>query len=244
MLHFRGGRAAISQRGLSGSRARSTTTSPQAYRRRAALARRRRLPLRADRRHQPRLPVRREDARGRARSAATIPNELPHRYARVHQRGRSRSSPPGMTVWRAPVPRQLQERVGRRGRLRAGRRGAVQRDGRRRATSSSTTTSAPATSRRCASCRKGKTRRARPGQHQARRAREQGRAQAAHRRGGEVRAARAAGAVAAVRLLEHRARQRHRRRRRRRRSCGWWSRRRRRSGAGCRVAFPRTAPSP
>ena len=41
---------------------------------------------------------------------------------------------------------------------------------------------------------------------------EQGRPQAPHRRGGQVRAAGAAGAVAAVRLLQHRARQQHRRR--------------------------------
>ena len=40
-------------------------------RRRAALARRRRLHLRADGRHQPRVPVRSEDAGGGARSAAT-----------------------------------------------------------------------------------------------------------------------------------------------------------------------------
>ena len=38
----------------------------------------------------------------------------------------------------------------------------------------------------------------------------EGRPQAPHRRGGEARAARAALPVAAVRLLEHRARQRHR----------------------------------
>ena len=45
----------------------------QAYRDELAAARRRRLPLRAARRHQPRLPLRREDARGRACRAATIP---------------------------------------------------------------------------------------------------------------------------------------------------------------------------
>ena len=40
----------------------------QRLRRRAALARRSRLHLRADGRHQPRLPLRRQDARGRARA--------------------------------------------------------------------------------------------------------------------------------------------------------------------------------
>ena len=62
-----------------------------------------------------------------------------------------------------------------------------------------------------------------------------GRARAPDRRGGALRADRAAGAVAPVRLLEHRARQRHHAARCRRRSCGWWSRPLRRSGAGCSV---------
>ena len=51
-----------------------------------------------------------------------------------------------------------------------------------------------------------------PRQHQARPARDQGRSEAPHRRRREARAARAALPVAAVRLLEHGARQRHPRR--------------------------------
>ena len=107
-------------------------------RRRAGLSRRDRRPcgdagctLPAARRHQPRLPVRREDARGRARSAATIPTSCRAATPRSST-PRSPSGPAGMTRLRPPVPRQLQERVGRRGRLRAGGRGAVQRARRRR----------------------------------------------------------------------------------------------------------------
>ena len=58
----------------------------------------------------------------------------------------------------------------------------------------------------------GQDRRARPRHDQVRRDRVEGRPQAAHRRGREVRAARAALPLAAVRLLEHGARQQHRRR--------------------------------
>ena len=71
----------------------------------------------------------------------------------------------------------------------------------------STTTSAPAASSRCASCRR-EVGRARPGHHQARRARDEGRAQAPDRGGGTVRRARPALPLTAVRLLLHRRGQR------------------------------------
>ena len=71
------------------------------------------------------------------------------------------------------------------------------------ASSSSTTTSARAASSRCGSCRR-EVGRARAGDHQARRARGHGRAQAADRAGGAVRGPRPVLPVPAVRLLVHR----------------------------------------
>ena len=86
-----------------------------------------------------------------ARARGDDPDELPHRYADVHQ-PRRRAEARRHDARRAPVPRQLQEHVG-------GRRAATSRWPRRcstrwtsTATSSSTTTRARATSRRCASC--------------------------------------------------------------------------------------------
>jgi hypothetical protein len=63
----------------------------------------------------------------------------------------------------------------------------------------------------------------------------QGRAQAPHRRGREVRAAGPAVPVAAVRLQQHRARQQHRGGSASATSCAWWSRPRRKSGGNHQV---------
>ena len=88
MLHFRGGRAAISAEAYPISTTSSTTSRPRIAPRSARW--RRRLPLPAARRHQPRLPVRSGDAargaraRRRSRRAAAPVRAL-------HQRGDRRS---------------------------------------------------------------------------------------------------------------------------------------------------------
>ena len=68
----------------------------------------------------------------------------------------------------------------------------------------------------------GQDRRARPGHHQVRRDGIEGRTQAPHRRGRDVRAARPALPVTAVRLQQHRARQQHRGAGAARQAAGWW----------------------
>ena len=86
----------------------------------------------------------------------------------------------------ASVPRQLQIDLHGRGRLRRRCRGAVRPASTCTAISWNTTPSAPAASSRCGCCRRARGR-ARPRHHQDRQARKQGRAQAPHRRGGEIR---------------------------------------------------------
>ena len=91
---------------------------------------RRRVPVRAARRHQPRVPVRPGHAR-RRRRARRRPRRAAARLRRADQRLHRRPArrPDGR---HPPVPRQLPQHVVRRGRLRAGGRGAVQRARRRR----------------------------------------------------------------------------------------------------------------
>ena len=227
MLHFRGGRDAISREAypdLEAFYADVAAGYPDELGSLGAAG----CTLRAARRHEPRLSVRREDARRRAparrrsrRAAAPL---------RAPDQRRHRRPAQGHDRVRAPVPRQLQERVGGRRRLRAGRRSAVQRARRRRLL--------PRIRRRAlrrlraaAPRAEGQDRRARPRQHEDRPARVEGRSEASHRRGGEAHSARADVPVAAMRLLEHRARQRHRGRVASGEAAARRSRRRARSGA-------------
>ena len=96
-----------------------------------------------------------EKMREGARSRGDDPDELPRRYAKLINAAIAHAAGEHDRV-RAPVPRQFQERVGGGGRLRAGGRSAVQRARRSTATFSSTTTRAPAISRRCGTCRKAR----------------------------------------------------------------------------------------
>ena len=92
--------------------------------------RRPRLPLSAARRHQPRLSVRPDRSASRPAPAATIRTNCRGPTA-ADQRGDT--GPPGRHGGRhPPVPGQLPQRLGRPGRLRAGRRDPVQRARRRR----------------------------------------------------------------------------------------------------------------
>ena len=179
MLHFRGGRAGISREAYPSSSPTSTTTSPRPMATSCSRLRRR-LPLRADGRHQPRLPVRREDARGGASSAATTPTSC--RTATPGSSTRWWPKPKGMTLAMhlcrgnfkstfAP-PRATTSRWPRR----------CCPEMNRTPTSWSTTT----TARRlppAALPAQRQDRRAGPGHHQVRPAREEGRPQAPHRRG-------------------------------------------------------------
>ena len=92
-----------------------------------------------------------EKMREAARSARRRPQRAAAPLRQVHQQGGGAQAG-GHDAGDAPVPRQLQEhpRGGRQ--LRAGGRGAAGRDEPRRLSSWSTTTSARATSARCASC--------------------------------------------------------------------------------------------
>ena len=129
MVHFRGGRAAIdldAYPDLEVFFADLADVLPG----RARRAVRRRLPVRAARRHEPRLPLRSRDAR-RRRRAGRRSRRAAARLRRADQRGDRR--PPRRPHGRhPPVPRQLPQHVVRGGRLRAGRRGAVRRARRRR----------------------------------------------------------------------------------------------------------------
>ena len=84
------------------------------------------------------------------------PDELPRTYAALINAALD-GRPDDLDRRRPPVPRQLPQHPLRLRRLRAGGRGAVQRARPSTPTSSSTTTSAPAASRRCGSCPKDKT---------------------------------------------------------------------------------------
>ena len=171
MLHFRGGRAGISKEALPRARARVLRRRRQGLRRRAALAGRGRLHLRADGRHQPRLPVRREDARGRARRAATTRTSC-RTATPTSSTSVVAQKPAGHDAGDAPVPRQLQEHA-------RGRRAATSRWPRR--CSSEMNVDAyfleydDERSRRLPAAAlpaQGQDRGARPGHHQVRRARE------------------------------------------------------------------------
>ena len=138
--------------------------------------------------------------------------------------------PEGHGRHHAHVPRQLPLVVGRRGRLRLRRRGAVRR-ARGRRLLHGVGRRALGRLRAAALRAGGQGRRARPRHDQARRAREQGPAQAAHRGGVAVRGRRPAVPVAAVRLLLDRRGQRAHRGAAGRQACGSSSRSPRRSGA-------------
>ncbi len=163
------------------------------------------LHLPAVRRHQPGLPER-PGAAGRdrrARRGRRPPAPALHPPGQRRPRGQARRD----GGHHAPVPGQLPVLVGRVRRVRLRRRGAVQRAERGRVL--------PGVRRRAvrrlraAAVRAaGQDGRARPGHHQARRAGGPGHAQAADRRGGEVRAAGPALPVPAVRLLLDRRGQR------------------------------------
>ena len=113
--------------------------------------RRARLHLSAAGRHEPRLPQ---------RSGAARPRDRDRRRSRPPARVLHPPSQPGHREparrhvhHDAPVPRQLPLVVVRLGRLRARGGGAAERPRRSTGSSWSTTTSAPAASSRCASCR-------------------------------------------------------------------------------------------
>ena len=175
--------------------------------RRAPLARRRRMHVRADGRHQSRLPVRSEDAR-RREAARRRSGRAAASLRVVHQ---SRGCPEARRndALHAPLPRQLQEHVGGAGRLRARRRSvALGNEGRRlfpgirrRAQRRLPAVAVPA---------QGQDRRTGPRDDEGRHDGVEGHAQAPHRRGRSLRTPGAARVVAAVRLFQHRARQRHR----------------------------------
>ena len=97
MLHFRGGRAGISREAYPELEPDFYDDVAQAYGDELQSAVRRRLPLRADGRHQPGLPVRREDARGGA-PARRRPERAAAPLRRLHQQGRRAASRPGMTL--------------------------------------------------------------------------------------------------------------------------------------------------
>ena len=129
MLHFRGGREAISEAvypNLEDFYADLTA----AYRAEIADLAARGLPLPAVRRHQSRLSLRSRHSRphqgARRRSGRADPPLLP-----AHQRFDPRPAE-GHDGLRPSLPRQFQERLGRAGRLRAGRRDPAQRDEDRR----------------------------------------------------------------------------------------------------------------
>ena len=122
-----------------------------------------------------------EDARRRA-CARRRSERVAAPLRQAHQR-RDRRPAGRHDGLRPPVPRQLQERVGRRGRLRAGRRSAVQR-ARRRRLFPRVRRRALGRFRAVAPRAEGQDGRARPRQHQGRPARVEGRSEAPHRRGG------------------------------------------------------------
>ena len=153
MVHYRGGRAAIDEASTRTWTTSGPTSSPPT-REQVRAARRARLHLPAVRRHEPRLPQRSQAARARRgdRRRRRAPARAVHP---PHQRGARRPSR-GHGDHDPHVPRQLPLVVGRRGRLRLRRRGALQRARRSTASSWSGTTRARAGSSRCASCRPGK----------------------------------------------------------------------------------------
>ena len=155
---------------------------------------RRRLPLSAVRRHRLGLSLLRrrdEEGQGARHEHRDDRRRLHPRHQRLDQGQAGRHGD-----HHACLPRQLPLDLDCVGRLRADRRADARRSATTTAISWNTTASAPAASSRCASCRRARRspwsassrRRAAPG--------EQGHRQAPDRRGVEVRAARAAGAVA------------------------------------------------
>ena len=113
MLHFRGGRAGISREAYPDLEPFYDDVA-DAYGDELRCAGRGRLHLRADGRHQPRLPVRRRRCAKPRAPRGDDPDELPHRYAGfinrvVAQQARRHDA------GRAPVPRQLQEHLGGQG---------------------------------------------------------------------------------------------------------------------------------
>ena len=168
--------------------------------RRARRAVRRGLPVRAARRHQPRLPLRPRDAL-RRRGTGRRPERASARLRRTDQLGDRR--PPGRLGRRdPPLPRQLPQHVVRPGRLRARRRGPLQRARRRRLL--------PRVRRRTVRRLRApplrtrrQDRRARSDDQQAPGAGVRRRARRPRRRGVQVRPARPALPQPAVRLRQH-----------------------------------------
>ena len=150
MVHYRGGNSSIDARRL--PRRRRVLGRPDGRLRRADRGRlRARLPLPAARRHVSLAYINDPAQREHIEAIGGDPDAPARAVHRQHQPRAGRPSRrPG--DHHAPVPRQQPVDVGGRGRLRLRRRGAVQRPARSTATSSSSTTSAPARSSRCASC--------------------------------------------------------------------------------------------
>ena len=151
----------------------------------------RRLPLSAARRGVHRHAVRSEIPPADEGRAATIPNKLGDRLRRPDQR-RDVGHPVRHDDHHASVPRQLPIDLHGRGRLRAGRRKCCSTRSRCTAISWSTTTSAPAVSSRCGCCPRARPWCSASSPPRAGQLESQGRAQAPHRRGGEIRSTRPA----------------------------------------------------
>ena len=171
MVHYRGGRAAIDEDVYPDLDA-VLDRPVRGVRRAAAPGRGPRLHLPPARRHQPRLPQRPEAARDRRRAGRG--RRAPARAVHPHHQRRDRRPARGPAGHHAHVPRQLPLLVGGGGRLRLRRRGAVHR-ARRGRLLPGVRRRALGRLRAAALRARGQAGRARPGHHQERAARGQGR---------------------------------------------------------------------
>ena len=154
-MHFRGGREAVDAKAYPHLEAILRRSRPRLPRRNPR-PRRSRLPLLADRRGQFRLSVRSRTAEAGAqyrRRSGYAAEDLRPAAQRDHRRPARRHG--GL---HASVPRQFRRRLGCRGRLRPGRRTSVQRDRGRRLFPRIRFAARRRASRRCASCRKARSR--------------------------------------------------------------------------------------
>ena len=206
VMHFRGGRAAISKDSIRDATRSSTISARPTEGDQGVL--RRRLPLSAVRRHRLGLSLLGEGAEAGARARRTTSTICRQIYPEVINMA-LKAKPADMDDHHACLPRQFPLDLDLVGRLRAGGRDAAWPSATTTAISWNTTPTAPAASSRCASCPRA-TSSVVLGLVTSKigRAGEQGRHQAAHRRSRQVRAARPALPVAAVRLCLDRGRQR------------------------------------
>ena len=154
MLHYRGGRKMMNMRRLS-RHGRVLRRSRRSLRQGRRGLLRRGLPLSAARRHLLRLSLRSRAARDAAATAATTPTGSPKSMP-AWSATALKDKPADLADHHASLPRQFPLDLHRVGRLRAGRRRAVQRASPSTAISWSGTPTAPAASSRCASCRRAR----------------------------------------------------------------------------------------